>query len=82
MKPANYYLSAVHMPDYIESAIAKLSRHDRLNLLDDLVESMRDRGWTPSPRIKTILANCLDWLEAQSTSTFKDIHRWITNELI
>ena len=43
MKPANYYASAAQIPDYVEQAIAGLSRHQLYNLVDALIETISKR---------------------------------------
>ena len=81
MKPANHYASTVTIPDYVEIAIANLSRHDRYNLADDLMESIRDRQWS-AVKPQVLPVNALKWLSAQAADTFKDLHHWLSNELI
>jgi hypothetical protein len=82
MKPANYYASAVQIPDYVEYAIVSLSRHERLNFVDALIRAIRDRGWTSSNQNFNIEINADQWLHDQSPLTFKDLHKWISMELI
>ena len=81
MKPANYYASATQIPDYVEQAIAGLSRHQLYNLADALIEGMRDRRWITGKSLG-IIWNVDQWLHDQSVSTFKDLHKWIVMELI
>ena len=80
LKPANYYAS-VAIPDYVEHAIALLSRHDLYNFAEALIESMRDRCWSSEKELR-LPENVDEWMDSQSVDTFRSLHKWLSNELI
>lgn len=82
IKPANYYASIATIPDYVETAIASLGRHDLYNFTDDLLESIRDRRWSSRRNTPVFVGSVDEWLSSQSVDTFKSLHKWVSNELI